>query len=83
MLKLYTSFAKYALVSSNTTDDLPLPLATPIGEKFLMSIPLVTIIGVQVRQPPIKELLVLVLVVIWPFQTPQGCRHLGIPFIFG
>ncbi|CAM9754238.1 unnamed protein product [Scytosiphon promiscuus] len=47
MLKLYTSFAKYALESSNTTDNLPLPLATPIGEKFLMSIPLITIIGVQ------------------------------------
>lgn len=42
MLKLYPSFAKYALESSNTTEDLPLPLVAPIGEKLLMSIPLIT-----------------------------------------
>ncbi|CAN0455113.1 unnamed protein product [Ectocarpus sp. 12 AP-2014] len=47
LLKQYTSFAKYALESSNSSEPLPLPLVAPIGERSLLSIPLITIIGVQ------------------------------------
>lgn len=48
LMKPYTSFAEYALESSKSTEPLPLPLVTPLGQMSLMSIPLITIIGVQV-----------------------------------
>lgn len=48
LLKPYTSFAEYALESSKSTEPFPLPLVTPLGQRSLMSIPLITIIGVQV-----------------------------------
>lgn len=52
MLKWYTSFAEYALESSKSTEPTPLPLVTPLGQRSLMSIPFITIIGVQVTFSP-------------------------------
>lgn len=51
LLKPYTSFAEYALETSKSSEPLPLPLVTPLGQRSLMSIPLITIIGVQVTYP--------------------------------
>eukprot|EP00904_Undaria_pinnatifida_P000340 jgi/Undpi1/10306/HiC_scaffold_28.g12757.m1 len=47
LLKQYSSFAKYALEGSKSTSSLPVPLVKPIGQKSAVSIPIITIIGVQ------------------------------------
>ena len=69
LVRPYSSFAKYALESSKGTESLPLPLVAPIGQRFLMSIPLITIIGVQVTCTQLHSI-----GVTWTFTF---CSHVG------
>lgn len=49
-MRHYTSFAAYAAEMLNSTEPLPVPVVTPNdGRRVPMSLPLGTIIGVQVN----------------------------------
>lgn len=47
-MRRFSSFAKYEMERRQTNQSLPLPLVVPVGTKTLLSIPILTIIGVQV-----------------------------------
>lgn len=47
MVKLYPSFEQYALESSKSLESLPVPVVKLAGETSALSIPIITIIGVE------------------------------------
>ncbi|CAM9691966.1 unnamed protein product, partial [Sphacelaria rigidula] len=47
LTKRYPSFAEYVVESRGTDEPLPVPVVTPQGQNYSLSLPLLTIIGVQ------------------------------------
>ena len=48
-MKQYSSFAEYARESSQNLASLAVPVVGAVEKRFAVSIPIITIIGIQVR----------------------------------
>ena len=60
-MKRYSSFAEYVLERPKGGASLPVPLVKRAGQNFSLSIPIVTIIGVQVSYPYVFMLMIYML----------------------